>query len=433
MGTTTESSVIDTLLSLPAIRHRAGIVYEAAKQGTLNNFDFHPEALPKAADLVASIISRDFGPERFSHIPPHGRWQHFEVGAIPRVSHLLHEWKTEGVDDFECTRRLIDLFFVSVLLDAGAGDSWLYTEPETGLKFGRSEGLAVASLYLYQNGRFGSSADGAVTVNGRGLQGLTEAVLSQGMQVSSENPLTGLEPRAKLLQAFGASLLVHPQYFGDEGRPGNLVDYLTSRQSGQKALQVVDLWNILQSLLIPIWPKDRTRVFGEPVGDAWPLKCLGDSVEMKSTDDRVANIQPFHKLTQWLAFSLMVPFERVLGYTWQGSNLLTGLPEYRNGGLFVDTGVLTLKPEVLKRGQKVSGTALPMFEVADDAIVEWRALTVALLDEMHGLVSQRLPLSLSMAQVLEAGTWKAGRELAAQHRPETRSSPILVKSDGTVF
>jgi hypothetical protein len=51
-----ESSLIETLLSLPAIRHRAGIVYKGAKQGTLNNFDFHPEALPKAADLVASII-----------------------------------------------------------------------------------------------------------------------------------------------------------------------------------------------------------------------------------------------------------------------------------------------------------------------------------------------------------------------------------------
>lgn len=220
------------------------------------------------------------------------------------------------------------------------------------------------------------------------------------------------------------------------------LDYMISRQTDDKTLQVGDLWKTLQDLLIPIWPKDRTRVFGHPIGDAWPSKCLERDGPVESAAAAV-NIQPFHKLTQWLAYSLMVPFDRVLGYTWQGSDLLTGLPEYRNGGLFVDTGVLTLKPEALQRGLKMSGADLPMYEVFDDVIVEWRALTVALLDVLHKIVSQRIreetekttsnPVSLSMAQVLEAGTWKAGRELAAERRPLKRSSPILVKSDGTVF
>lgn len=134
----------------------------------------------------------------------------------------------------------------------------------------------------------------------------------------------------------------------------------------------------------------------------------------------------------------MVPFVRLLGLKWTNSQLLTGLPEYRNGGLFVDMGLLTLKPEVQARGCETSGEALPRFDPAEDVIVEWRALTVALLDVMHVEVNRKLramgaSVDLSLAQVLEAGTWKAGRVLAAEKRPDTRSSPILIVSDGTLF
>lgn len=201
-------------------------------------------------------------------------------------------------------------------------------------------------------------------------------------------------------------------------------------------------------MLLPIWPSDRLVIDGRAVGDAWPLSTLSSS--SSSGAESYSNIQPFHKLTQWLAYSLMVPFERILNCRWTNSHLLTGLPEYRNGGLFVDTGVLTLKPEVHTRGvqnntsQPESG--LPEFDPSDDVIVEWRALTVILLDEMLALVNARLakmsskddsvstpPLELSLAQMLEAGTWKAGRILAAKYRPTTKSSPILIRSDGTLF
>lgn len=157
----------------------------------------------------------------------------------------------------------------------------------------------------------------------------------------------------------------------------------------------------------------------------------------------------------------MVPFQRILNHKWTNSHLLTGLPEYRNGGLFVDTGVLTLKPEALARGKKNNtsqpGSNLPEFDPSDDVIVEWRAMTVVLLDDMLVLVNDRLGkmasdnitsgvngsqtgtdaskpvLKLSLAQMLEAGTWKAGRVLAANYRPATKSSPILIRSDGTLF
>lgn len=68
----------------------------------------------------------------------------------------------------EIARRLIDLFFVSVLLDAGAGDHWRYVEPGTGKEYERSEGIAVASLYMFKSLAFSSKKMGDVpVVNGK--------------------------------------------------------------------------------------------------------------------------------------------------------------------------------------------------------------------------------------------------------------------------
>lgn len=131
----------------------------------------------------------------------------------------------------------------------------------------------------------------------------------------------------------------------------------------------------------------------------------------------------------------MVPFERVLHKQWINSDSLTALPEYRNGGLFIDLGVLTLKKETLDRGLEASGGKLPLFDSGDDAIVEWRAMTLVLIDILYAKIRSRMGegVQLTMAQLLEAGTWKSGREVAAQRRPDTKSSPILINGDGTLF
>ena len=103
--------------------------------------------------------------EKFDTIPPHGRWQHFETGDVPRLAKVLDQWQSQGVDATEQCRKLVDLFLVSVLLDAGAGNDWKYTESSTGMAVERSEGLAVASLYMFLDGAFGSGESGLV--NGR--------------------------------------------------------------------------------------------------------------------------------------------------------------------------------------------------------------------------------------------------------------------------
>ncbi len=105
---------------------------------------------------------------------------------------------------------------------------------------------------------------------------------------------------------------------------------------------------------------------------------------------------------------------------------LTGLPEYRNGGLFVDMGVLVLRDPAAATAANTVDSAL---------VVEWRGLTVALLDAIAPLVRQRLGLSAEafpLARVLEGGTWAAGRRLARERRDDG-GPPIRVVSDGTVF
>ncbi|KAL5415336.1 hypothetical protein PMIN04_008595 [Paraphaeosphaeria minitans] len=424
------------LLSLDAIRDRAKIVGEAAEAGKLSHFDVHEEKLGAVADYVTGVIKRDYGPDKYGQIPPHGRWQHFEVGSQPRIDDLLLQWNAEGHDDKELTRRLIDLFFVSVLLDAGAGDHWRYLESGTEQTFERSEGIAVASLYMFKEGAFDSSPDNKMIVDGKGLEQLTSSSLATGFQISDRNPMLGVESRTTLLQSLGTSLLAHPDVFGSEGRPGNIVDHMLKTATNPPALDILVFWDVLQELLIPIWPRDRTVVKGCPIGDAWPLSTLrtaSSSTSLPHATD-ADFIQPFHKLTQWLTYSLTVPFTRLLKLTWIHIESMTALPEYRNGGLFVDLDVLSLKPVSLERGLAASGGALPQFGAGDDAVVEWRAMTLVLIDKLYGMVKERMDgVELSMAQLLEAGTWKSGREVAKEKRPKTKSSPILIESDGTVF
>jgi hypothetical protein len=214
-----------------------------------------------------------------------------------------------------------------------------------------------------------------------------------------------------------------------------MLDHMLKTAGNSSKLDLLVFWDVLQSVLIPIWPKNRTTIRGFSIGDAWPLTTLQKQLPPGTASDSAAYIQPFHKLTQWLTYSLMVPFQRELGMQWINAESLTALAEYRNGGLFVDLGALSLKKEALDRGLNASGGDLPLFDAGDDVIVEWRALTVVLLDVLYDMILSRLggAVHLTMAQVLEAGTWKSGREIAAQLRPGTKSSPILIKSDGTVF
>jgi hypothetical protein len=368
----------------------------AALAGQVAEWRVDLAKLEAAADLTASVV-REAYPDL--NVPFHARWRHFAVDGRDLWAELEKPW-AEPADQ---ARAAFDLAITSVLLDAGAGPSWRYRDA-TGAVLGRSEGLGIASFRMFEAGAM--SADPADPLRADGLARVDAAALAQAFQVTHDNPLVGLDGRAALLRKLGEAI----------GRPGALFDVMAARAVGGKLPAPVIL-EVLLEALGPIWP-GRLSLGGVPLGDCWRHPAI-------KRDDPTDGYMPIHKLSQWLAYSLIEPLE-VAGTQVVDIDGLTGLAEYRNGGLFVDCGVLSLSdPEDAGRAHPVEGAL----------VVGWRALTVALLDEIAPMVRERLGVSAEsfpLARVLEGGTWAAGRRIAASLRPGG-GSPITVVSDGTVF
>ncbi|MDK3155118.1 URC4/urg3 family protein [Kamptonema cortianum] len=396
------------LRSPQAIRDRCNILYELACQDKLQHFRVDLSQLETTADYVLQVI-REHYPNL--DIPFHSRWQHFEVGGISRIAQLNAQ--LASLPPIEQAKAKYDLAIVSVLLDAGAGAAWKYQEAETGGTYQRSEGLAVASLRMFERGLFSSSAQNPLQADAEGLKSLTESRLAAGFQVSSDNPLVGLSGRLQLLQKLGQSLTHYPDYFcSDYPRSGNLVSYFLS-QAENKQISASFIFTTILTGLGEIWP-GRLTLDGVNLGDVWQHSALLD-----------AGYIPFHKLSQWLTYSLLEPLQEI-GLEITQLNALTGLPEYRNGGLCLDLGLLQPKSNrILEQAHQVDS----------EVIVEWRALTVILLDKIAQVIREKLQLSeteLPLVKVLQGGTWTAGRKIAAELRPGG-IPPIQIDSDGTVF
>jgi hypothetical protein len=317
----------------------------------------------------------------------------------------------------EAARARIDLAVVSVLLDAGAGARWKFHEPGTSDVYSRSEGLAVASFHLFLGGTLSSRQSAKLIADAAGLEKFDRHTLVTAFQANEENPLAGVEGRVKLMNALGRTLRASPEIFGQTlPRIGNLYDYLVERVSGG-TISARDLLITVLGAFSNIWPR-RIELGGENLGDVWRHPAI-------RRDDASDGLVPLHKLSQWLAYSLVEPLEWA-GIRISDLNALTGLAEYRNGGLFIDLGVLELRdPSEMHKLQ----------EAGSELVVEWRALTVALLDRLAPLVRRRLAMddeALPLARILEGGTWSAGRRIAAVKRADGEP-PIRVRSDGTVF
>ena len=422
--TTTIPSTSDTahpegaaelLRTTAAVRERANALLARARAGQSTWFTVNDAAMASAAAEVAEV-TRGNDPKLAS--PYHSRWRHFEAGGVDRKA--LLDRQLEGATAPERARTYIDLAVVSVLLDAGAGADWKYTEATDHQSFSRSEGLGVARFHAFSSGLFSSDKDQPLRVDAKALRGLAADHLAAAFQVGPQNPLVGLDGRVVLLRRLGETMAAQPEVFGPEGRPGGLFDVLISPH-GPDVPPTADVaaHDILTQLLMSlsgIWPAANT-LGGIPLGDCW----RHPEVRGGGLTNRW---MPFHKLSQWLTYSLLEPFEWA-GVKVRGLDALTGLPEYRNGGLFIDAGVLQFKDPAVLRGSWKAG---------DELIVEWRALTVALLDELAPLVRHDLKLDaarMPLACVLEGGTWATGRVLAQRLRGGT--PPLNIVSDGTVF
>lgn len=391
------------------IRARSHALLRLGIAGRLDHFSVDMDRLDAAAEYVAGVIRRAYPSLA---IPYHARWRHFAAGGVDRWGALAAT--LAGADAAEGARIRFDLCVVSVLLDAGAGTAWRFVEPGTGAVVARSEGLAVASLHAFRAGLFSGDPGRALRADAAGLSAVTAERLAAAFQVRADNPLEGLEGRAALLRSLGAVLLSAPGPHGT--RIGGLYDALLA-QASDGTLPATAILAVILQRLGPIWP-DRLRLHGHSLGDVWHHPAI-------EAPDGTAGLIPFHKLSQWLSYSLVEVLEDA-GLRVTGLDALTGLPEYRNGGLFLDLGVITLRDPSL---------AAEPLAVSHPAIVEWRALTVALLDRIADPIRARLGRSageMPLARILEGGTWAAGRQVARERRAGG-VPPITVVSDGTVF
>ncbi|HEX8573998.1 MAG TPA: DUF1688 family protein, partial [Allosphingosinicella sp.] len=359
------------LLSAAAVRERAHEMLELALAGEVEGWTVDLSRLEDAADRTVAV-TRERYPDL--DIPFHARGRHFIAGA-PQLP--------EG-DAAERARAAFDLNILSVLLDAGSGPGWRFRDgAET---YTRSEGLAVASQRMFEGGAFAAAAGSPLCAHGAALAELAPEALAQGFQVDEGNPLLGLDGRAALLRRLGGQVLARSDLFAsaDAPRPGGLYDVLAARAEGGK-LPAAAILELLLEALGPIWA-DRLVIEGVALGDCWRHPAL-------KRPDATDGLVPLHKLSQWLAYSLIEPLQEA-GVEVVEIDGLTGLAEYRNGGLFVDCGVLVLTDR---------DDAGRTHNVSDPLIVAWRAMTVALLDRLAPLVRERLGVSqaaLPLARML---------------------------------
>ena len=403
------------LMTAPAVRQRAAQVLAAAEGNRLTHFALDLDRIDEAAAYVADVVR-----ERYPGlvVPLHSRWRHFSVGGRDRWQGI-HD-RLDSATTFEAGRTRLDLAVISALLDAGAGTEWRYVEPDSGEVYSRSEGLAVASIDLFTSGLLSSGADAPFRVNPDALAALTEQDLATAFQVTAENPLVGLKSRTHLLHRLAHVIRERSDLFGGDGgreaRLGSLFDRLVAcAEDG--SIRASEILNVVLEGLGQLWP-GRLELGGVNLGDTWRHPAV-------HADDPSNGFVPFHKLSQWLTYSLIEPLEEA-GVTVIGLDDLTGLAEYRNGGLFVDLDVLQPKHKAV---------TAEAHTIDSEIVVEWRALTVALLDRIADPLRRNLGVdaeAFPLAKVLEGGTWQAGRRIA-EGRREGGAPPIQVLSDGTVF
>ncbi|MEM7022235.1 MAG: URC4/urg3 family protein, partial [Pseudomonadota bacterium] len=377
-----------------AIRARSAAVLAAGELGELPYFAIDDGAIEPAADFVIATI-RDNYPGL--NVPYHSRWRHFAAGGADRWQMLERRLDLSAA---EIARARFDLAVVSVFLDAGAGDAWRFAEPASGAVFGRSEGLAVASFDLFVAGTMSADPRLPLRADAAVLAGLDHDTLARAFQVTESNPLAGIEGRVALMQQLGRALTSRPDMFGTPARIGSLFDHL-ARQAREGQLPASAILSAVLEGFADIWP-GRIELGGVNLGDVGRHPAAGG-------EGFTAGLVPFHKLSQWLAYSLIEPLEAA-GIAVTGLDHLTALAEYRNGGLLIDMGVLVPKHPAVLGEQHAGGS---------EVVVEWRALTIALIDRLAERIRGKLGMSaaqLPLASILEGGTWSAGRRIAAERR-----------------
>ena len=393
------------LLCAEAVRKRCATVSSAVVGGRSPFFEWHAEALPETALYVADTIRLDY-PDL--DVPYHSRWR-LRGRRVDRWQALAGELLNG--DRLEAARVAVDLVIPSVLLDAGAGPAWRFRDKASGQLLARSKVSAwqasrsspVAPSRPIRPARCAATPRHSLGSTSHAWQPISRSARTIRWSDSAAGPACCV--------AWARWSARRPRCSGSRHDLATLSTTFSSTPAK------------VASAPARCWPpcSGHSDRYGRGVSGCRGI-ALGDCWQHPALDDELL---PFHKLTQWLTYSLLEPLE-LAGLEVTGLDALTGLPEYRNGGLLLDFGIIRPRnPEFWRTRWRVDATA----------IVEWRALTVSTLDELAERVRAELGVDTAaflLARVLQGGTWSAGRRIAAQRR-EGGPPPIDIVSDGTVF
>lgn len=445
-------------------RARCAAILRAVEQDLSPSFKLDRGPLAATADRVAALMLRRWPA---LDMAPGSCWSDFAAGGVDARAQLEAHLAGHGAVDL--ARAQADLAVVSVLLGGSADARWQYTEstplsaaalpqaaPEDLLalldqaasarpredaapsaphpqaapaqRHQGSAGLAVASFHAFMAGAFATTAGQAQRADAAALRHVDVAALRAIFQSSPANPLSGLEGRATLLARLGATLqqeAAHDLSLGlpAQARPALLFDRLTGYGT-RHAVRAVDVLGEVLRSLTPIWPTGR-NVQSLPAGDVWPHLWAGATVAGGAQDRTTEGWVPLHGPSLRLTHALLEPL-RWAGVGVSGLDALTALPDARNGALLVDIGVLVPRdPRLLQRSWKLQ----------DELVIEWRALTLALLDELAVLVRLRLgktATELPLAGVLECGLRAVGCEIAKELRAGGSASVRVEDGDAAL-
>lgn len=408
-------------LRLPStVRERCANIANAVAAGRSSALTLDRSRMAELARRVSRLIQeRHPGPV----VPPHSCWRYLDAGGVDRPARLAQ--RLAGLDPAAAARVRVELAVVCVLLDGPAGPEWQYRDAATGRGLGRAEGLAAATFDAFMAGRFSSDTAQPLRVDAPALLRLDAAALGEALQARDGNPLVGLEGRLRLLHRLATVMQRRRDVFGEPARPGALFDLLghvllrgpdgRPQKLPVHRLRAAVMLRTLLKAFGPIWP-GGSPLGGKSLGDVWAHPLAGGS-------GASAGHVPFHTYSQWLALSLVEPLA-VGGIEIDALDELTGLAGLRHGGLFLDAGVI-----VPREGGFAQAPHMP----GDGAIVEWRALSLVLLDDLLRAVRAELRRpELGMSGLLEGGVVAAGRGLAAERRPGG-PPPLRVSGFGTIL
>lgn len=404
------------LLSAAAVRQRCAAMFDLGLAGKLEHFTLDVARLDALADQVAEMLSETAGE---NGAPFYGCWRSFEAGGHDRWSMLgaYRQWPEVR----EMGRAAFDLAFVTAILGADPGSDWRYHEAATGKDHTGADGLAIAALAMFAGGLFSAKTSDPLRADATALARLSDGEIASGLQHGPENPVAGFEGRCNLLRRLGEAVALRDDLFTakDDPRPGGLFDLLFDE--GQKAaLAAGRILDAVLDGLVPIWP-DRVAIDDIPLGDTWAHPALAEDAGLAGG----AALVPLHSMAQKLAYSLVEPL------IWAGVDVvdfndLTGLADLEHGGLFMDAGVILPRDAKALINQHDAGALF---------VVEWRALTVVLLDRLADRVRASAELDaeqLPLACIMQGGTAPLASKIALEKRGNDRP-PLGLASDGTVI